>query len=300
MDGTWEDSLDDLRVFAVVAEEKNLTKAARRLEKPKSTISRRLGELETALGTSLLARNPRRVELTPAGLALARQIAGPLATLRESMRTLVREQEEQRGTVRVTMPGDFGRVLCMPLVQRFLEQRPEVSLDVRLTDRRVDLVAEGIDAAVRVGTLRETGVVARRVGSFELALVASPAYLSKRGRPKRPEDLAEHDCIVFRSTAASKRWTSGDREIDVPARFTVNALVAARDAALAGLGVALLPTYVLIGDLERLLVDDPCGTRNVYVAHVEGRVPARVRRFLDFMAEALAEALVDRPRPARG
>ena len=240
-------------VFAVDAG--SMTDAGRRVGLTPSAVSKQLTRLEDALGARLLERTTRSVRATTAGLELVRR-ARPLFEAFDEAATTVRDlRDEVRGRVRMSASRAFGRVCLMPILARLAAEHPRLELDVLLSARRLDFVDDGIDLAIREGTLQDSTMTARRIGSTEILLCAAPAYLARRGRPRSLDDLEAHDLLsVPRSGPASdltRLRGRGGRRLTLEPRFRVNDLVALGDLAEAGAGIAFLPDYVARGALER-------------------------------------------------
>jgi DNA-binding transcriptional LysR family regulator len=289
---------NDLALLVQVARAGTLTAAARDTGIPKSTISRRLIELEERLAVPLLRRGARQVQLTAAGERLVGECGPLLARLEAAETTLTREGATARGSLRVSCPGDFGIAVIAPLVEAFALQYPDITVEVAYQDRVVDLVAERFDLAVRVGTVTDPTLVTRTVGSIGGAVVASPLYIARRGVPSTPEDLLGHDALVFTPTPFGALWklthVDGQTvEVGVQHRLATNSLAALLSAARAGLGVARLPDYLYepdcrSGQLLRLLPEWSVGARKVHLAWPEARQVAPAHRtFVDFVAARL-------------
>lgn len=244
--------LNEIMVFARVVEAGSFTSAARALEMPKSTVSRKVSQLEERLGARLLQRTTRKLSLTDAGRTYYHYAARMVAEVEEAERTITSLQATPRGRLRVSAPLSFG--FLGPLLADFLGRYPEVQLDMVCTDRVIDLVEEGFDLAIRAGKLADSTLIARSLGGLRRIVVASPRYLKSRGTPRFPEQLATHDGIVFGAGADRARWrleADGDSaEPTVPARMMVNDFDMLREAAIAGLGIAMLPVNVCNDDLR--------------------------------------------------
>lgn len=237
------DRIDNVAVFSEVAERGSFTEAARRLNRSPAAVTRAVAELEARLGVRLLDRTTRAVNVTEAGqrfLAGARRV---LADLAEIEQAAMGQGSAPRGELRVTAPIVFGRRHVLPLVTDFLAQYPDVSVRLTLLDRSVDLVEEGFDVAIRIGTLPDTSAIATRVGSLRRIVVAAPDYLKRRGEPKRPDDLSEHDTIAFLGIESMERWRFNDGEARIKPRLSVNTAEAALDAAMAGFGITRVLSY---------------------------------------------------------
>ncbi|MFO0741657.1 MAG: LysR family transcriptional regulator [Labilithrix sp.] len=256
--------LEAVRVFVAVAESASFRSAALALRVPRSTVSRRISSLESALKTRLLQRTTRRVTLTEAGDAFLKQVTPALAAIGEAGRTVMAAQVEPRGLVRITATQAMDELvggILLGLVRR----HPELRLELEFTDRRVDLIAEGFDLAVRSGSLPDSSFVARPIGVGQAGYYASPEYLKQRKRPKTPRDLRGHECIVFSGSSHGTRWRfrgrgKRDERVDISSRLVCNSLVLARRAALDGFGIAWMPEYmargaVAEGRLVPVLVD---------------------------------------------
>lgn len=254
--------LNDILVFASVVQAGSFTAAARVLSMPKSTVSRKVLELEERLGSRLLQRTTRKLSLTDVGRTYYEHAARIVNEVEEAERAVSLLAQEPRGLLRVTAPLNFGFI--GPLVAAFLARYPEVQLELVCTDRVVDLVEERFDVGIRAGSLADSTLIVRPLGSARRFLVASRAYLQKRGRPKAPEELEQHDCMLFGAGAdrALYRLTDGARsvELSVRARLSVNDSDMLHAAAIAGLGITLLPIFSCAEDLrerrlERVLRD---------------------------------------------
>lgn len=287
-------AFEDLAAFALVAETGSFTAAAKRLRVPKSTISRRIARLEEDLQVALVVRTSRKVSLSEAGQTYLDRIAPALAAIDEASRGAREERERPRGHLRITAPFDVAIGWLAGVVPQFRAKHPEVTIEVIADDRRLDLVAEGIDLALRAAQqLEDSALLARRIATIEAGLWAAPAYLAKRGRPERVEDLTEHDVLVMRASSGRARLTlrssAGDeRTIELSVPVTSNDPTVIRRMAMLGAGIALLPA--LHGEsrkaLEPVLADWSLGASSLYVVYPSARtVPAKVRAFRDFVLE---------------
>lgn len=236
--------LEAVRVFAAVADFKGFRAAAEALRIPRSTVSRRLATLEAALDTRLLQRTTRQVNLTDAGEAFLAKVTPALATIADAGRTVLDARGEPRGLLRVTANALMAERVSGILFD-LLNRHPQIRLELDFSDRRVDLVAEGYDIAIRPGTLEDSSLIARSLGHGVGGYFASPAYLKRRGRPKLPRELGEHDCLVFSGSSRAERWqfrrNNRTEEISVKKRIVANSLSVMRLAALAGHGIAWIP-----------------------------------------------------------
>ncbi len=244
--------LNEMLVFTRVVQAGSFTAAARALDMPKSSVSRKVSDLEDRLGVRLLQRTTRKLGLTDAGRLYFERSARIVAETEEADHAVTELQAVPQGRLRVTAPLSF--YMLGPMVTSFLQRYPEVQLELVCTDRRVDLVEEGFDVAIRAGPLDDSTLIARSLGGLRRVLLASPAYLRRHGTPRQPSDLASHSCIVFGAGQAPALWTlhSGDRKVEVrvPARFSVNELELMLDATRAGVGIAWIAEFIATEDLR--------------------------------------------------
>ena len=287
--------LNEMLVFARVVQAGSFTAAAAELGMPKSTVSRKVTELEERLKSRLLQRTTRKLSLTDVGRTYYEYCARIAGEVEDAERAVSNLQQIPRGLLRVTAALNFA--FLGPIVGDFLKRYPEVQLELLCTGRTVDLVEERFDAGIRAGTLADSTLIARSLGRASWFLVATPAYLKKRGRPKSPNDLNEHDCLFFGSgpTTVALRLEKKDAsvQVEVPARFLVNDLDILYDAATAGLGIALLPAFRCVADLrshklERVLRDWSAPSTPVHVVYPSARYLApKVKRFIEHLQERM-------------
>ncbi len=293
--------LNDIAVFVEVVRCGSFAEAARRLGIPPNTLSRRVQQLETRLGARLMQRSTRRLSLTSAGQDFHDRCAGGVEGLVDAGQALMSRNEAPSGLVRVAAPADFFDLFPMEWLASFLATHPQVRLDFVLSDARCDLIADRIDVAIRGGVLEDSGLVARRVLDAGLdGLVASPAYIAARGAPATLADLADHDCLVFAHPSGRATWRlSGpdgtDAEVQVAGRLSGNTTQSLRRAALAGLGVALLPSTMTRRELRAgLLVPVlPQFRRRGHGVHLvvasRRHLPAAVSAFIDLVTRKLGD-----------
>lgn len=291
------DRLESMSVLLAAVEAGSLSAAGRRLGLPLTTVSRRISELEARLRARLLNRSSRRLTVTDAGRAYVAACRSILADVEEAERAARGEYSAPRGTLAVTAPIVFGRLNLLPIVTEFLRAYPDIDLRLTLADHVVDLQEGRLDAALRIGALPDSSLAARRVGAIRRVVCASPAYLAARGTPRRPADLASHDCIAFSGLVSSQSWSFGvgtkERSVLIRARLVVNTAEAAVDAAVAGTGVTRLLSYQVAdalktGRLRRLLRDFEPSPIPVSLVHAgQGRMPLKLRAFIDFAAPRL-------------
>jgi DNA-binding transcriptional LysR family regulator len=244
--------LDGVLVFTRVVQAGSFTGAARLLDMPKSSISRKVSELEDRVGARLIQRTTRKLGLTDAGRAYYEHSARIVAELEEADRAVHRMQASPRGLLRVTAPLSFPTL--GPIVAELLQVHPDLQVELRCTDRRVDLVEEGFDVAIRTGALDDSTLIARSLGRLKRVLVAAPGYCSAHGTPRAPADLAAHATLAFDGGPAPTTWTllHGERRVDVRVtpRLAINDFEMLLDSARAGLGIAWLPEFVVAEDLR--------------------------------------------------
>jgi DNA-binding transcriptional LysR family regulator len=292
--------LNHVTAFVRVVHDGSFTAAARALGLPKSSVSRSIAQLEQDLGVRLLHRTTRKLHLTDAGTAFHNRVSRALADIDEASSAAGDLQRELRGPVRITAPVDLGVWAVAAIVARFVRRHRSVNVEVRLSARVVDLVAEGFDLAVRAGTLRDQSLIARRVGELELGLYASSRYLARRGAPRTIGDLAEHDCVLLRTDAGTVAWkltsSSGEEQLVEPhGSIAADDISFLKKAVLAGGGIALLPQFVgareeLSGKLVRVLPDWRLAGSALHVVYPSARyVPQRVVVFRDYLVQELGK-----------
>lgn len=291
------DRFEAMTVFVAIADGGSLSAAARRLEQPLATVSRKLAQLEAQLKTRLIARSTRRLELTDAGrdyLAAARQI---LEQVDEAERIAGGAYARPHGQLVISAPVVFGRLHLLPVIVEFLREFPDVDVRLVQADRVVNLLEEHVDMALRIGELADSGLVATRVGEVRRVVCASPAYLAAYGRPQVPADLARHACISFEGLMSPRRWAFSGETVDIRSRLTVTTAEAAIAAAVSGLGVARVLSYQVAealsaGTLERLLpAHEPPPVPASLIYPGQGRLPMKCRAFLDYAAPRLRQRL---------
>lgn len=294
-------SFEGARAFVSVVEAKSFTAAAKRLALPKSAVSRRVSELEDELGVRLLHRTTRSLALTEVGVAYYERLRGVLEAFADANDGARAMQGDPRGVVRITAPGDFGSRVLPDLLARFLAMHPGVRIELGLTGRRVDMVAEGFDVALRFGKLEDSSLVARKVDMGGFAIVGSPKYLSKHGMPKKAADLERHEFVLFRRGDGSNTWTlrgpKGDEQVRMSGHLAADDLSFIREAALRGVGLALLPGFLIAEDLEhkrlvRLLPKLSFPGTDFHIVYPSARLlPRRLSLLIDFLVAELGDAV---------
>lgn len=295
-------NLDEIAAFLSVVEAGGFSAAGERLAVPKSTVSRRVSRLEEKLGARLLQRTTRRVRLTDLGRAYHDRVARAVATMDEAAQSIRDLQDVPRGHLRITAPVDLGDEVLPALLVDFLRLYPEITVDLELTGRTIDLVAEGFDLAVRAsGALADSSLVARRVSESPIALFASPEYVARRGLPESVEALEAHEFVLFRSAGGRERirlrCPEGEREVGVRSVLAANDFLFIRNAVVAGLGIGFLPTFLCVCDLRAgrlvpILPGNVIGEAQLYVVYPSARLlSAKTRALRDFLLERLPGAL---------
>jgi len=289
-------NLTEIAVFVKVVDASSFTAAAEALGMTQPVVSKAVTRLEERLGARLLNRTTRRLSLTEAGAELYRRSVGALAGIEDAEIEIARFQTEPRGTLKISAPMSFSIVHLGPALAAFLERYPGVHVDLTLDDRHVDLVEDAFDLAIRIGRLQDSSLVARRIAPVRQVVCASPRYLARRGEPERPEDLIEHDCLLYAYLSTPREWrfTGPEGEnIVVPIRgplLSNNGLVS-RDTAVAGGGIVMLPAFYLgdqlrSGQLKPILCQFRPLDIAVYAVYPERRnLSPKVRAFVDFIAD---------------
>ena len=292
--------LNQIKVFVRVAQAGSFSQAAKQLGMPKSTVSAKVSALEKRLGVTLLQRTTRQLRLTDAGTEFLRACVEGLASIQHGEDELLSAQREIAGILRVTAPIDLGSHCLVGLVSRFAAAHPRVKLDFQFSDRYLDLVAEGVDVAIRAGELKDSALVGKRLGTALWVCYASRSYLKKRGKPVHPKDLRAHTCLRF-APLGEESWTlaNGKSSISVP----VQGPVVANDSnmikalCLAGQGVAILPTFatqaeVGSGEPVRLLPDWWAGRDPIHVVYPGQKfAPPKVKAFVEAAVETFRAVL---------
>lgn len=245
--------LNDIVVFTKVVETKSFTGAAEQLGLPKSTVSRKLAQLEERLGVRLVQRTTRKLALTDIGEAYYQRAARIVADLAAAEQLVTDMQATPRGRLRITAPIDMSSQYLGSIIASFLAAHPDVNVELDATDRVVDLIEEGFDLGFRFGALPESTLIAKKLGTFQGMLVASPAYLARRPAPTNIDELEDHDKILFLPNSRTQGWTlvNGDQsyELGRPARFTGTNFFSVRDAVLAGAGISMMAEFVVACDI---------------------------------------------------
>ena len=294
------DSLTDIAVFVRVVESGSFTAAAERLDISKSVVSKYVTRLEDQLGARLLNRTTRRLSLTEVGRIFYERSRVGLADIEDAKAEVSRLQSEPRGTLRINAPMSFGILHIAPALPEFLELYPDVTIDMNLDDRKVDVIGGGFDVSVRISELPDSSLVARRLGPCRHAIVAAPAYLERCGTPRTPEELLDHNIITYRYQESSLEWhfqTPDNKPtfVTVSGSMKMNNSLAIRGAILEGAGVTRTPTFVVgkdiqVGRLVPVLCDYEILEVTIFLVYPQRRhLSPKVRAFVDFMAKRITE-----------
>ncbi len=288
------DRLTAMRVFVRVVDEQSFTAAAASLDMPRSSVSRQLAALEEHLGARLLNRSTRTMAVTEVGRAYYERCVRILSDVDEAERAITSLQTSPRGTLRISAPLSFGQSFLGAPVARFLSRYPDVEVQMMLNDRVVDLVDEGFDLAIRIGTLPDSALIARKIGSADSVLCAAPSYVEEHGAPASFGDLRDHECLRYAFQTMGWRTADGEH-VAVHGRMLANNGELLLQAAIAGHGILLSPLFIAgpalrRGDLVQLLPDVPFTQAGIYAVYPHSRhLSAKVRSFVDFVLEDFAD-----------
>jgi DNA-binding transcriptional LysR family regulator len=294
------DRFDAIRTLLAAVDGGSLSAASRSLGMPLPTVSRKVSELEQHLGTQLVVRTSRKLVLTEAGSAFVSEGRAVLERLEEAERAAAGEYRAPRGDLLVTASIMFGKLHVTPIVLDFLSAYPEVNVRLVLADHVIDLLDNHVDAAIRIGRISDTALVAAKVGEIRWLTCASPDYLARMGTPDTLEDLARHDCIAFEGLQMVRSWSFGDaadRSVSFKPRFAVNTAESLIEAAMAGIGIARLTSYQAAGAVQagklvpilRGFVPEPMPIHLVHPG--QAMIPLKLRAFLDFARPRLKARL---------
>ena len=245
---------EDLRIYVAVIHAGNFTAAAEQLMLSKQYVSRRMAALEASLGSQLLIRNTRKLSVTEAGMLFLTHAQRILDDIHEAEQAMSTRRQALHGTFRISMPMSFGMSHLSPLIAQFLAQHPALQFHIELADRYVDMIGEGFDMAIRIGALADSTLIARRLGEQRRLICASPAYLARAGTPATPDDLAQHACLRYGREALSGwelQQAGKSKSVMVKGPLLSNNGEVLRDAAIAGLGLVLLPGFIVEPALKR-------------------------------------------------
>jgi DNA-binding transcriptional LysR family regulator len=292
-------NLNRLAVFVALVRAGSFTAAAEVLGMTKAMVSQHMARLENELGVTLLSRSTRRMTLTEAGQTFHAACLRILAEAEAAIAQVGRAQEQPSGTLRLTATGDYGTAVVAPALAQFLREHADMQADLVLTDHMSDLIAERFDMAIRMGWLRDSNLRSARLGSFRQLMVASPAYLARRGEPRAITDLAAHDWVALALLATPLRWTftapdGSRRTVRMRSLVQANNVTAAHALVRHGAGVSVLPDYLVTDDIRDgqlvvLMAQYSLPLCGIYAVYPGRQPPAKVRAFIDHMRATLAE-----------
>ena len=288
-------AMDELDVFVRVVEAQGFSAAAKRLDSTPAAVSRRIKALEKRLGVRLLQRTTRKLKLTEAGELYFREVSRLLGDLKIVEQQLDEVTGQASGELRIGAPMSFGQHRLASVVARFALAHPKLRVTLRLEDRETDIVSEGLDLAVRIAYPSDSSLIARPIAVVPRYFCASPGYLARHGTPRIPKDLLEHDCLHYNVISEREEWTFGGTEGDetmvIKAVFCSNNGEVLAEAAMQGLGITLLPDFIVEealadGRLVRILEDKERAPLTLSVLYPSRQhVPAKTRLFIDYMVE---------------
>ena len=290
------DRLDGMRLFVRVAELGSFSAVAQQLNVARSVVTRQVAGLEAHLGTKLLARSTRRLSLTSAGTTYLEKCREILGLVDAAEAGLTEDSQAPRGHLRITLPFSFGIRQLMPMFGDFMTANPEISIELEFSDRRANLIEGGFDLAIRITDRLEPGDVARKIGSSRGVVVAAPDYVKRQGRPRHPRDLIRHECFGY-VLASRSGWAflvDGKTEwFPVAGRLEANSGDALLAAAVGGLGITHLPTFIVEAavrehKLDILLPAFRTPELGIYAVFPSNRyVPHRVRTLVEYLAQRI-------------
>lgn len=286
-------NLNDVSLFIRIVETGSFTSAADSLGIQKSTISRRIAQLEDDLGVRLLQRTTRKLKLTDDGEELFARCQPLINELESAKDHLSATQQDPRGRLKITMPSELGVFMMNDVVGTFMRRYPKINLEVELSTRVVDLIEEGVDLAIRVGELADSSLIARRVAQVNRGLYASPAYLAKHGTPKTPAELVQHNCYGVLKPGEHWEFENWNEPIEVTGQLKANSISFIRELLLQDMGIARMPrmfccSCVQSGELVEVLSDYPSPPFEVNAIYPSRRhLNPKVRLFIDHMMEMI-------------
>jgi DNA-binding transcriptional LysR family regulator len=297
-------ALADLRIFTKVVTAGSFSAAARQLGLPPSSVSRRIGALEQRLGVPLFVRTTRQVSLTEAGRVYSTSVQRVLSDLEDADLTVSQFHDRPRGTLCIESRVSLGSRLIAPLLPRFLHEHPGLAIDLRLTSERIEVLSQGVDLGIRFGLGKASSLMTRKVASTRQGIYASPRYVAEHGEPRTPDELLEHNCLVFVVHDEAAMWrfkgTGYSRELRISGNYRSNDTTALHAATVDGLGIGVYHHWVVKKDVQegrlvRLLPDFEVTTMPTFDTHIYVVYPPnmqnlpKIRGFIDFLVRALAE-----------
>ncbi|WP_409561279.1 LysR family transcriptional regulator [Hyphomicrobium sp. B1] len=294
------DKLDAMRALVKVVSSGSYAEAARRLGLTRSAVSKGVMELEQALGARLLDRTTRRVTPTEAGLAYYERCVSILSQIEETEAQVSRLHDEPKGILKVNAPMSFGMLYLGKAISDFMTLYYDLKVELLLTDRFIDPLEEGADVTLRIGTPTDSSLIARRIAPARIVIVASPGYLEKHGMPQTPAELVDHKCLSYGHTTSMQRWHLTEK--GQPVSVAIGACLASnngdvlRDAAVQGIGIANLPTFIVgqdiaDGRLKLVLPDNRPSDLTIHALYAPNRyLAAKTRVFIDFLVDRFGKS----------
>ncbi|ADH89051.1 transcriptional regulator, LysR family [Ancylobacter novellus DSM 506] len=291
------DRLDDIEAFLAVAEKGSQTAAARHLRRSLQSINRSLAALERSVGVELVRRTTRHSHLTDAGRAFYERVKPALAEINDARLEAAKARGEPSGLLRIAAPVFFAPAYVVPAIAAFMERHPGVEIELKVSDRMVNLLEDGIDVAVRIREMADSSLMTRRLGELRVVAFGSPDYFARHGRPQHPDDLVRHECVLRHAEGRSDSWTfrvgGRRRAVRVQGRFGSDSAAATHAAVAAGLGIGLTPLWQIrglvdAGAVEVILEDFEDARIPIHAVWPAGKIPlAKTRLFVDELAARL-------------
>ncbi|SFC31275.1 LysR family transcriptional regulator [Pseudoalteromonas denitrificans] len=290
------DTIDGIKTVIAVVETGSFTAASERLGMSKALVSKYISEVESHLGVRLFNRSTRRLALTEAGKNYYDKALPLLEEFSELIDSVTGEQSSPRGRLRVSVPVTFGEMKLSPVIPKFLNLYPDIHIDIQLTDRKIDMLEEGVDVVIRIGGVDDSSLIAKQINTYPLILCASKEYLKKNGIPKSPQDITKHTCIIDSNFRIGKQWPiiSPDQKsesIKVDSNVSANSPRAVKEMAIASGGIAMIPKFIIEDALENgALVEVLPGYHTLefglFAIFPHRRYLAKkIRCFIDFLAQ---------------
>jgi DNA-binding transcriptional LysR family regulator len=291
---------DDMVLFVQVVDDGSFSKAADKLGLTNSVVSKRIARLEESLNTQLLYRTTRKLSLTDAGRTLYHKAKIAQSAFQEAQNAVTRYGEDMKGLIRITMPVVSANLLLSDAIAEFCKKYPDISVELNITNRLVDLIEEGFDLAIRTAKLEDSSLIARRLIDSQWIICAAPEYLKQHGTPKTPDDLIHHECLMYKfNNGYSSAWPlyieGTEQLLAINGRFLSNHLSAIKQAALANLGIALLPQALVYDELKQqtlvqILSRFTRKKMGMYAVYPKARQPdQKLKRLVDHLGEALRQ-----------
>jgi len=288
--------LVDLRVFVEVAKRLSFTDAATNLGINKSAASKAVSRTEERLGVKLIQRSTRKLSLTEEGQKLFEKANGALSSIAEAEQEITHNQQQLKGKLRIAAPMSYGLTTLIKKIPEFMNKHPKLTVELHLEDKISEIIGEGFDIAIRIAELKDSGLVARKLGDIQHVTVAASTYLKQYGMPNHPADLSAHKCLIYTYRSTPKQWvyfdTQGEEHsVSVTGSFESNNSLAIRECLLKGSGIALIPAFIVqediqAGRLDVILQDYSGFTRNLYAVIPDRKhINSKARAFIDFLKE---------------